>query len=135
MPEQSIEGKAKHDSTRAGCGEPPPSRCCVCVSVRQCNETPFLPFERGSHITRHRLQRWVPTTRKNSRFSCYSRPMCRSSNDMFWCHFLRLAGSSINKPQWKRLVSAVTHLTVSSSASRYLRDRVQLIYTELRNLS
>lgn len=59
-------------------------------------------------------------TRKNRRLLHHSRPICRSSNDMFWCHLLRLAGSSINKPQWKSLVSAVAYLTVSSSASRYL---------------
>jgi len=42
-----------------------------------------------------------------------------------------MAGCSINKPQWKSPVSAVAHLTVSSSAS--VRDRVQLIQAELRN--
>lgn len=57
--------------------------------------------------------------RKNSRFSHHSRPVCRSSNDTFWCCFLRLAGGSRNKPQGKSLVSAVAHLTFSST-SRYL---------------
>lgn len=125
-----MERKANHDSMRAGWGEPPPSRYRACVSVRQCNETPFLPFERGSHTTRHQLQKWLPTTRKNSRFLHHSRPICRSCNDTRWCHLLRLAGSSINKPQWKCLVSAVAHLTVPSSASRYLSQTEFSLYRQ-----
>lgn len=73
-------------------------------------------------------------TRKNSRFLHHSRPICRSSNDTFWCHLLRLADSSINKPQWKSLVSAVTHLTVSSSVSRYLSQGQSSAHVD-RNLS
>lgn len=61
----AIERKSKHDCTMAGWREPPSSRHCVCISVGQCNETSFLPFERGSHTIRHLLQRWLPTYQEN----------------------------------------------------------------------